>query len=182
MRVRPMRLNATQKVVLAVAVAVLLPLLWFPPWREAAEREVAYRKDIGRGFILRPPAPEPVDCYFVGCKTAPASYFHVLLYRDLLFEQAGTVAGIALLLLWMFRIRRDGTSGSLRSRRTRLLFGMVMALPIPPDGTFPFASLLLDIPRQLVNRDELWLIPTVMVIFLYAACVLVIYALVSAVI
>src|SRR5260370_6892738 len=140
MRVRPMRLNAEQKVVLVVAVAVLLPLLWFPPWRGAAEREVAYRKDIGRGFIFRPPAPEPVDCYFVGCKTAPASYFHVLLYRDLLFEQAGTVAGIALLLLWMFRIRRDGTSCSLHSRRTRVMCGMVMALPIPPDQTFPFAS------------------------------------------
>jgi hypothetical protein len=174
-----MKLNSTQKAIAVVSVIVLLGLGLFPPWRQAAERETAYRKDLGRGFVFRPPAPVAVDCYFVGCKTAPPSYFHVLLYRELLHAQLLSVFGVAVIALWMFRSRRDGTRASLVSRRVRLEFSLLVALLFPPMGQFPLASLLLDIPRQLIHRNELWLIPTLMVLVIFFVCALVVYLVVS---
>jgi hypothetical protein len=176
-----MSLNTVQKAIIVVSAAVLLSLVLFPPWWQAAVRETAYRKELGRGWILRPPAPVPVDCYFVGCETAPASYFHVLLYRDLFFEQLATVIGVSLVTLWIFRARRDGTRASLGSPKTRLRFSAVMALLVTPEGKFPLASDLVDIPKTLLHRDELWLIPMIMVILMYLASVVIIYGLVSAV-
>lgn len=174
-----MSLNGAQRIVAVGALVLLLGLGLFPPWQQAAERETAYRKDIGRTFVLSPPAPIAVDCYFGGCKTAPPSYFHVLLYRELLSAQLLAVFGFAVVALWMFRTRRDGTRASIVSRRTRLEFSLLLASLFPPTGTFPLASLLLDIPRQLIRRDELWLIPAIMVVIVYAFCALIIYGLLT---
>jgi hypothetical protein len=174
-----MRLNTAQKVIALVGVIVLLSLALFPPWRQAAERETAYRKDLGHSFVLNPPQAIAVDCYFVGCKTAPASYFHVGLYRELLVAQLVSVFGVAVIMFWMFRLRPDGNYASLVTRRTRLKFSILAALLLPPTGTFPLAWILLGIPRQLAVRDELWLIPMVMILVLFAACALVVYLLVT---
>ena len=177
-----MKPNSAQKAVLVVGVVLLLGLALFPPWRQAAERESDYRKDIGRGFVLSPPKPVAVDCYFIGCKTAPPSYFHVLIYRDLLFVQLITVGGVALVLLWTFRSRNDGIGASLGSLYTRLQFSALMAFLVPPDGSFPFALHLVEIPRQIVRHDELWLIPVILVVLGYLLCVGIIFLLLSAVI
>jgi hypothetical protein len=177
-----MRLNTAQKAIGLISVSVLLCLALFPPWWQAAERETAYRKELRRGFVLRPPGPVAVDCYFVGCKTAPPSYFHVLLYRDLLFEQLAAVLGVAIILLWIFRSRRDGTGASLVAPETRLKFSMSMALLFPPDGTFPLVSEFINIPRQIILRDALWIVSTIIGGFIFLVCTVVIYVLVSAIV
>lgn len=178
-----MKPNSAQKTILVVGFVSLLCLALFPPWREAAEKEVDFRKDIGRSFILSPPQPVAVDCYFVGCKTAPPSYFHVLIYRELLFSQLITVGSVGLALLWIFRSRhdRDGTGASLASPKTRLQFSALIALVIPFAGQFPFGAGLAGIPRQIVLHDELWLIPIILTVLSYLVCVCIIFLLLSAV-
>ena len=180
MRVPSMKLNNTQKAILAVGLVLLLCLALFPPWREAAQREVDYRKDIGRGFILDP-QPVAVDCYFVGCKPAPPSHFHVLMNRKLLFNQLISVGVVELLLLWLFRSHCDGTNASLSSPRIRLQFCALIALLIPLDGQYPFGAWLADIPRQIALHDLL-LIPILFMGLLYLGCVCVIFLLLSAVV
>jgi hypothetical protein len=176
-----MKPNSAQKVILVVGFVLLLCLALFPPWREAAEKEVDFRKDIGRGFVLSPPQPVAVDCYFVGCKTAPSSYFHVLIYRKLLLSQLITVGIVGLALLWIFRLNRDGTGASLGVRKTRLQFCVLIALLIPLDGRYPFGAWLADIPRQIVLH-ELLLIPIIFMVLIYLGCVCMIFLLLSAVI
>lgn len=175
-----MKPNSAQKAILVVGSVLLLCLALFPPWREAAEKEVDFRKDIGRGFILSPPQPVAVDCYFVGCKTAPASYFHVLIFRDLLFNQLISVVIVGLVLLWIFRSRRDGTNASLGSPKTRLQFCVLIALLIPLDGQYPFGAWLADIPRQIALHDLL-LIPIIFMVLIYLGCVCIMFLLLSAV-
>jgi hypothetical protein len=175
-----MKLSAPQKVIVIFSSIVLLTLVLFPSWHQAAQSETAYRKDLGLSFVFRPPAPVAVDCYFEGCKTAPPSYFHVILYWQLLSAQLFSVLGVAIVLFWMFRPLPDGTYASLATQRVRIQFSMLMALLFPPSGKFPLAFLLLNIPRQLVHRDELWLIPTLMVLVLFFVGALVVYLLVSA--
>src|SRR6266567_2325364 len=91
MRVQSMRLNRIQAAIGIVSGIALLVIVLFPAWQEAAEKEVSYRKDIGHGLLWSPPKPVAVDCYFVGCVTAPASYFHMLLNRTLLLKQSLTL-------------------------------------------------------------------------------------------
>jgi len=172
--------NHPQSVTLAISVVVFLLLTLFPPWQQAAENEVDYRKDIGRGFVFRPPRTIPVDCYFVGCKQAPASYFHPVLYRYLWLHQLATVVAVALALLWLFRTRADGTYLGLSSPKVRFYFILFVALAIPMVGTFPFGSLLVLIPEELAYGGELGLLPIAMEIVAYLLCVLVIFGLVTA--
>lgn len=180
MRVSTMKLNTTQKTIAIVGAIALVSLALFPPWWQAAQNEISYRKDLGRAFALKPPRAEPVDCYFVNCQVAPASYFHVLLYRDLFFEQLAAVAGVAIIALWMFRERRGGTRASLESPKTRLGFSLLVALAVAPEGKFPLASDLVDIPRLLFHKNELLLLPMILTIAMYLAISLCIYALVTA--
>lgn len=77
-----------QKAIAVVSGIVVLCLILFPPWQQAAERETAYRKDLGRAFRFHRPQPVAVDCYFAGCKTGAPSYFHVMLGRELLLAQS----------------------------------------------------------------------------------------------
>lgn len=176
-----MKPNSAQKVTLVVGLVLLLCLALFPPWREAAEKEVDFRKDIGRGFILSPPQPIAVDCYFVGCKTAPSSYFHVLMNRKLLFSQLISVGIVGLLLFWIFRSHRDGTSASLGSPKTRLQFCVLIALLIPLDGQYPFGAWLADIPRQIALHDLL-LVPIIFMVLIYLGCACIIYLSLSAIV
>lgn len=167
-----------QKATVMASIVLMMFLLLFPPWQQTAERETDYRKDIGRGFFLRPPPPVALDCYFVGCKTAPPSYFHVVLFQELFREQLAAVIGVTLGLLWIFRSRRS----SLVSPRRRVSFSILIALLVPLEGTFPLASYLVDIPRQLVKRNELWLIPVLTVAFIFVVCTSAIYFFTSAVV
>jgi len=181
MRVPSMKPNSAQKTILVVSSVLLLCLALFPPWREAAEKEVDFRKDIGRGFILSPPQPIAVDCYFVGCKTAPSSYFHVLIYRKLLLSQLITVGIVGLALVWIVRSNRDGTNASLGSPKTRLQFCVLIALLIPLDGQYPFGAWLADIPRQIALHDLL-LIPIIFMVLIYLGCVCIIFLSLSVVV
>jgi hypothetical protein len=176
-----MKLNNTQKTILAIGLVLLLCLAVFPPWREAAEKEVDFRKDIGRGFILSPPQPIAVNCYFVGCKTAPSSYFHVMIYRRLLLSQLITVGIVGLALVWICRSHRDGTNASLGSPKTRLQLCVLIALLIPLDGQYPFGAWLADIPRQIALHDLL-LIPIIFMGLIYLGCVCILFLLLSAVV
>lgn len=163
-------MSKLQKRIAAAGGVILFSLLLLPPWQQAAGREVDYRKDLGRGLIFYPPRPVAVDCYFQNCQTAPASYFHVVLRRDLLIDQCVTVLLVTMMAVWMFRTRADGSRSHLGEQGTKLKLSLILALAVPPLGQFPLASLLWDIPRQLLHRDELWLIPVVMVLVIYGCC------------
>jgi hypothetical protein len=170
-----MQINPTQKLIAKTAGFILLALLLFPPWQQAALHELDYRKAIGRGFIFHPPRTVPIECYFVGCKTAQASYFHAVLFSRLYIEQCATVFCIGLIALWIFRTAASGMRATLRSWRTRLKLSMLLALAVPPLGQYPLASLLLDIPRQVIHHNELWLIPALLVPVIFIACSAAIY-------
>jgi len=167
-------MNSFQKAILIVGGVILTMLLLFPPWQEAALRELAYRKDIGRGSILRPPKPVPVDCYFVGCQTAPASYFHVVLDSRVHIAQCVTVVFITLGLVWLFLRRSDGTQPTLNQTRTRLLFSMLIALAFPPFGinSFTLAALLIQIPEVIFDQGEKWqgFVLFIPVLFMFCSC------------
>jgi hypothetical protein len=180
MRMPTMRPNKIQAVIGIVCGIILLSLVIFPRWQEAAEKEASYRRDIGHGLLWKPPKPVAVECYFVGCVTAPASYFHVLLNRKLLLQQCLTVFLVAVAFLWIFRPQDNGKTASLSVRATRLLASCLLALLIPPTGGVPFGAVLTGMPMVLVQRDELWLAPTIIAIVMYVACVLIIYSLLSA--
>jgi hypothetical protein len=175
--VRP---NKIQAVTCGLCGIALLFLVLFPPWQQAAEKEVSYRKNIGRGLLWKPPQPVAVECYFVGCVTAPASYFHVLLHRKLLMQQCLTVLCVAMAFLWTFRTSKGGKMASLGVRSTRLSTSFLLALLIPPTGDVPFGAVLFGIPMVLVQRDELWLIPTIMALVMYFACALLMYGFLNA--
>ena len=109
-----MKPNSVQSAILtAASVAFVLLSLFHLGSRPLGK--VAYRLYVGRHFFLQPPTSVPVDCYFAGCATAPASYFHVLLYRDLLVEQLAAIIAVAFVLLWIFRSRQNGVRATLTS-------------------------------------------------------------------
>jgi hypothetical protein len=110
---------------------MLLALLAFPPWEQGAERETDYRKYLGRSFFLKRPQSVPVDCYFAGCQTAPASYFHVLLATGLYVAPCLTVAGIALLLLVILHLRPHAPHAVVVSPVARIAFCTLTACVLP---------------------------------------------------
>jgi len=57
-------MNKPQKIIVITGSILMGLLLVFPPWRQAALREVDYRHNLGYGFILHPPKPVAIDCYF----------------------------------------------------------------------------------------------------------------------
>ena len=173
-------MNRTQKMISAVAGLLLTALLLFPPWQQTSLHETDYREDIGRGFVLHAPHTVSVECYFVGCKVAPASYFHAVLYFRLYIEQIATVLCITSALLWMFRTQSSGVQANLESRGARLRFSMLIALAVP-FGDYTLASLLADIPRQIINRNELWLIPVLFLPVLFAGYSGAIYLILTAI-
>jgi hypothetical protein len=165
-----MRLNKGQFAIAALTVAVVTFLVLYPSWQEAAEKETAYRRDVGRGFLWKPPRPVAVDCYFAGCVIAPASYFHVILDRKLLLQQSLAVLYVGLALLWVFRIRRNGTASNLKSAKTRATASLLLALLIPPAGNVPIGAGLLGAPTLLLHRGGEWALPLILVLLLYCAC------------
>jgi hypothetical protein len=167
--------NRIQKATLAIGSFLLIVLLLFPPWQQAAGD---YRKSIGHGFILRPPQARPVDCYLIGCKTAPAPYFHVVFYSELYIAQCATVVFITVGMFVLFW-NRGNTVPTLKANKTRLLFSMLLALAVPPIGDIPLASLLADMPRQMVHQDEKWQAVIIIAVVLFVLCSGFIYAIVT---
>jgi hypothetical protein len=174
-----MKLNRQQSAIALIGAVLILLLVLFPPWQQAAEKEVDYRKDLGRSFVLTPPPSIAVDCYFVGCKTAPPSYFHVLLKRDFLIAECLCVFVVSVGMVWIFRQRKDGTQGSIRDGKTRAYSSVLLSLLIPIDGTVPLGLFLSDVPRMLIRREDLWLMPAIMIVVLCGVCSLAIYGLLT---
>lgn len=56
---------------------------------------------------------------------------------------------------------------------------MLNALEVSPTGDFPLASMLLDLPKLILHRDEFWLVQAVMAPVMFGICASAIYLLVS---
>ncbi len=109
---------------------------WTLPFpSHGAETNGQYVKQLGHHFLFSKPEPVPVECYLVGCVTAPASYFHVVLDRRPWLETLSTVAVVASILLLLFRSRADGTSFSIRHPKTRWVFSGLVVLALPVSAT-----------------------------------------------
>jgi hypothetical protein len=129
--------------------------VFFPNWQQAAEREVAYRKELGLHFILTPPAPVSVPCYFVGCSTAPASYFHVLIDRRLVYEELACATALMILAVLIFRSSRY-ESVPFRGGRMRFVAAVLiaLALPVPIAPFFPVGVLAGYMPAAVMHPDH----------------------------
>lgn len=121
-------MNAAQKLTLFVSSVVFLGLFLFPPWYQTNGQ---YVKQLGRRFIFSKPEAVPVECYLVGCVTAPASYFHVVLDWRFGIQAPLTIAVVATALFLLFRARADAASPSIRRPKTRLIFSALVALSLP---------------------------------------------------
>jgi hypothetical protein len=174
-----LKITTAQRWVALLGLVLLAVVVLFPPWWQGAEREVDYRKEIGHAYLFRPPASIPVDCYFVGCVTAPASYFHVMLHRERYIAEIWPLVLVIVALLWLLRSRRDGNQPNIRDRRLRLQFSAVLALAVPLAGDLPIGAGLADIPRMFIHQEFGWLVIPVMMIMVWAVYACVIYLLVT---
>jgi uncharacterized membrane protein len=125
-------MNSANKTIALIGGIALLGLFLFPSWYETNGQ---YVKQLGHHFLFSKPEPVPVECYLVGCVTAPASFFHVVLDRRPWFETLSTVAVVASILVLLFRRRADGTSFSIRQPKTRWVFSGLVALALPVSVT-----------------------------------------------
>lgn len=150
-------MNSAKKTIILISSIYFLGLFLFPTWYEA---DGQYVKQLGHHFLFRSPEAVQVDCYFVGCVTAPASYFHVVLDRRPWFETLSTVAIVASILLLLFRRRADGTSASVRNPRTRWVFSGLVALALPVNATpmLLMGMYAISIPKYLFSGEDnsLW--------------------------
>jgi hypothetical protein len=146
-----MKMNKAQVIIGLFSAALVLFLVICPPWQEAAQNEVDYRKDIGRGLLWSPPNTVSVDCYFIGCTEGPASYFHAVLNRRLLLEQAIPVLAVAPVLLWLFRPQKVEKSPVLESRAKKLVISFSLALLVPVGG-LPMGAALASVPILFIER------------------------------
>jgi hypothetical protein len=121
-------MNASRKIILSISSIVFLGLLSFSPWYETNGQ---YVKQLGRYFFSSKPEAVPVECYFVGCVTALASYFRVMLSWRPWVETLSTIAFIATGLFLLFGTRADGNPPSIGNPKTRLAFSAVVALALP---------------------------------------------------
>jgi len=121
-------MNSAKKTIIPISCIYLLGLFLFPSWYETNGQ---YVKQLGHHFLFRRPEAVPVDCYFVGCVTAPASYFHVVLDRGPWLEAMINVAFVASILLFLFRTRGDESYASIRNPKTRWVFSGLVALTLP---------------------------------------------------
>ena len=150
-------MNSTNKTIVLIGSIALLGLFLFPSWYETNGQ---YVKQLGHHFLFSEPEPVPVDCYFVGCVTAPASYFHVVLDRRPWFETLSTVAVVASILVLLFRRRADGISLSIRHPKTRwILSGLVaLALPVSVTPMVLVGIYGISVPEYLFSGEDnsLW--------------------------
>jgi len=142
--------------------AIVIWLVWvgyivlFPNWQEAAEREKDYRKELGVHFVLKPPAPVAVPCYFVGCITAPASYFHVVIDRRDFYPGLICVTALMIVTLVVFRTGKNGSTPSIVGRRLNLVATslITLTLPVPGNPYFPLGVLAGYMPIAMLHPDH----------------------------
>ena len=166
-------MNASRKIILSISSMVFLGLFFFPPWYETNGQ---YVKQLGRHFLFSKPAAVPVECYLVGCVTAPASYFHVVLAWQPWVETLATIVFIALGLFLLFRTRADGNSASLEDPKTRLWFSalVALALPISVSPVVLVGTYGLEVPTILFGGEHNWFWGSVffpIIFFAYASAV-----------
>lgn len=149
-------MNRLQGAALGIWLVWVGYIVLFPNWQEAAEREKDYRKDLGVHFVLKPPAPVAVPCYFVGCVTAPASYFHVLVDRTALYPELVCMTGLMMVTLIVFRTRKNGSPPSIATRRMCVVTAslIALALPLPVTPYPPLASMAPDLPTAILHPDH----------------------------
>ena len=100
----------------------------FPPWYQTHGQ---YMKQLGHHFLFSSPDAVPVECYLVGCVTAPASYFRVVFNWRSWVETLSSIAAVTTVLFLLFGTRSDGTFPSIANAKTRLLFSVLVALALP---------------------------------------------------
>lgn len=121
-------MNTSNRSIVSIGSIVLLGLLLFPSWFETNGQ---YVKQLGHHFLFNKPSAVPVECYFAGCVTAPASYFYVVLDRPNWLATLLTIVFVLGTLSLLFKTRADGTSRSLRHPVTRWIFSGMVALALP---------------------------------------------------
>src|SRR5437763_15080221 len=97
-------MQPSKKIILSISSIALLGVFFFPPWYETNGQ---YVKQLGLHFFFSRPDAVPVECYLVGCVTAPASYFHVVLNWRSWVETLSTITAVTTILLLLFRTRTD---------------------------------------------------------------------------
>lgn len=121
-------MNPTKKMILSISSIAFGGVFFFPPWYETNGQ---YVKQLGHHFFFIRPDAIPVECYFVGCVTAPASYFHVVLDWRSWVATLSTIAAVTTMLFLLLRARADGTFPSIVNAKTRLLLSVLVALALP---------------------------------------------------
>lgn len=131
-------------------------IVLFPNWQEAAEREKDYRNELGVHFVLKPPATVAVPCYFVGCITAPASYFHTVIDRSDFYPSLICVTALLIATLVVFRTGKNGSTPSVVARRLNLVAPslIALALPVPSSPYFPLGILAGYMPIAMLHPDH----------------------------
>jgi hypothetical protein len=146
-------MNASSRNVVSIGSIVLAGLFLFPSWFETNGQ---YVKQLGHHFLFNKPTAVPVECYLVGCVTAPASYFHVALDRQNWISALLTIVVVIGTLLLLFRTRTDGISRGIRHSVTRWAFSGLVALALPVTVT-PQLLLLgiygVSVPRVLFSGE-----------------------------
>jgi hypothetical protein len=166
-------MNASRKIILSLSSIVFLGLFFFPPWYETNGQ---YVKQLGRYFFFSKPEAVPVECYFVGCVTAPASYFGVVLSWRPWVETLSTIAFIATGLFLLFGTRADGNPPSIGNPKTRLAFSalVALALPISMSPVLLVGTYGLYVPTILFGGEHNWFWGSVffpIIFFVYAGAV-----------
>ena len=149
--------NRIQGAALGIWLVCVGFIVLFPNWQEAAEREKDYRQGLGVHFVLKPPAPVAVPCYFVGCITAPASYFHVLVDRRDFYPELICVTALMMVTFVVFRTGKDRSIPNVASRRMRLVAASLIALALPlPWGApyFPLGSMATYMPTAILHPNH----------------------------
>jgi len=146
--------------ILSISSIAFLGVFLFPPWYETNGQ---YVKQLGRHLLFSRPDAEPVECYFVGCVTAPASYFHVVLNWRSWVETLSTIAAVTTALFLLFRTRRDETFHSIANAKTRLLFSVLVALglPISMSPLVLLGTYGLYVPLIFISGEHNWFWGTV---------------------
>jgi hypothetical protein len=148
-------MNASRKFILSISSVVFLGIFFFPPWYETNGQ---YEKQLGRYFFFSKPEAVPVECYLVGCVTAPASYFRVVLAWRPWVETLSTITFVATGLFLLFRTRADGNPPSIGHPKTRLVFSALVAFafPISTSPVLLVGTYGLYVPFILFSREHNW--------------------------
>jgi len=99
-------MTAAQKAICGAGLCAVILLLLFPPWQQAYKSfNIPFRRDIGHSFILK--QPTPVEVRSVGTVDPPSAFYVFVDARGLLFQCAGVMVVILVLLFALNRLRTE---------------------------------------------------------------------------